>query len=217
MYCGKCGAKNESGATFCGACGAPLGAAKPNSTVIYGEPGAPAGVTKAQGNKHKTIGVAAVVVAMIAIFGVFSLFFGGKGPEATVERFLDAVMESDTETMLALVPPKVLNLVESAGYSKEEYARQLESMTGELGSVAGILESLGGDVKISYKVVDTEDVDADKMRDLKEGYQEEFDMKVKDAKLVEVELRMEGFGQSETGTFTIPVIKSGRTWYLDLT
>ena len=39
MYCGKCGAKNEPGAAFCGACGAPLEASTTaGAPVIEGEP-----------------------------------------------------------------------------------------------------------------------------------------------------------------------------------
>ena len=45
MYCGKCGAKNEPGATFCGTCGAPLETEKPEGNAVYGEPVTGAGTT----------------------------------------------------------------------------------------------------------------------------------------------------------------------------
>ena len=85
MYCGKCGAENQPGATFCGAYGAPLAAEAPAGTAA-GQ-AQPARQPEAAGNtaRNKKIGIAAVAaVVIVAVLGVASLF-GGRGPEATAE------------------------------------------------------------------------------------------------------------------------------------
>lgn len=212
MYCGKCGAKNEPGATFCGACGAPL-----DTTAVDGEPVTGRGAAAAQsGGRNKRIGIAAVaVVAVVAAFGLFSLFGGGRSAEATAERSLDAMMEGDVDALVDLIPPKVMDLVRAAGYTEEEYVRELTG-GGDLGMLASALDALGDSVSISYQAVETTDVSEDELSYLQEGYQDEFDMKVDEAKVVEMELRFEAFGQSETQTVEIPVIKTDGDWYLNM-
>ena len=221
MYCGICGAKNEPGATFCGACGAPLNAAKAEgASAVYGEPvtgGAAAAVQ--DGGRHKKIGIAATaVVAVVAVLGIFALFGGRRDEMETAEQLFDAVMEADTDALMELIPPKVVDfVVEEAGYTEKEYARQLEnSLTGELSLVADALEFLGDSVEISYEAVDAEEESLDELSYLQERYEEEFDMEIDNAKSVEVELRIEGFGQSETQTVWIPVIQMGSDWYLNV-
>ena len=218
MYCGKCGAKNEPGATFCGTCGAPLETEKPGGNAVYGEPVTGAGTTAvSDSGKHKKVGIAAVaVVAVVAVFGIFSLFGGGRSAEETAEQSIAAALEGDTDAMLDLIPPKVLDLVRAAGYTEEEYVAELTDMAGELSAVAGVFDALGSEVKISYEAVEATQVSPDELSYLQEGYREEFDMTVDDAKVVEVELRLEAFGQSESQTLEIPVLKADGTWYLNL-
>ena len=75
---------------------------------------------------------------------------------------------------------------------------------------------LGDSVEISYEAVDAEEESLDELSYLQERYEEEFDMEIDNAKSVEVELRIEGFGQSETQTVWIPVIQMGSDWYLNV-
>ena len=220
MYCGTCGAKNEPGAAFCGACGAPLEASKSAGTpVVEGEPVSIPAAGAQDRRRHKMIGIAAVAVVAVAVaVGAFSLF-GGRGPEATVEQFFDAVFDADAEAIVDLIPPDLIEAaIEESGYSRAEVEAEFEQMAGEMSYALGALDSLGDGVDISYDAVGSEEVDPDQLSYLQEQY-DALHVDVSDARTVEVELRVQvdSFGMDETTSFDIPVVKVGRSWYIDAT
>ena len=220
MYCGKCGAKNEPGAAFCGACGAPLETSKPAGTpVVEGEPVSIPAAGAQDRRRHKMIGIAAVAVVAVAVaVGAFSLF-GGRGPEATAEQFFDAVFDADAEAIVDLIPPDLIEAaMEESGYSRAEVEAGFEQMADEMGYAIGALGSLGDGVDISYDAVRSEEMAPDQLSYLQEQY-DALHVDVSDARTVEVELRvqMSSMGLDERTTIDIPVIQVGRSWYIDVT
>ena len=220
MFCGKCGAKNESGAAFCYACGAPLGTAAPaGESAAAAKPGAGTVSAAVQDSgRHKKIGIAAVAAAaVVVIFVVFSLF-GGRGDKATAEQFFDAVFYGDAAAIVDLVPKGLVNtMIEESGYSREEVAEEFGQMADYLNSSVDALKAMGSGVDISYDAVDSEDVDASQLSYLQEQY-DEVDVDVSAARTVSVEFRVQvkSLGIDETNSFDVPVVKVGRSWYIDV-
>ena len=146
MFCGKCGAKNESGAAFCYACGAPLKTAE-GPAAESGSGAAPAAPQNS--GRHKKIGIAAVAAAaVVVIFVVFSLF-GGRGDKAAAEQFFDAVFDGDAAAIVDLVPKGLVNtMIEESGYSREEVAEEFGQMADYLNSSVDALKVMGSGVDI---------------------------------------------------------------------
>ena len=76
---------------------------------------------------------------------------------------------------------------------------------------------MGSGVDISYDAVDSEDVDASQLSYLQEQY-DEVDVDVSAARTVSVEFRVQvkSLGIDETNSFDVPVVKVGRSWYIDV-
>ncbi|HJB56634.1 MAG TPA: zinc ribbon domain-containing protein [Candidatus Flavonifractor intestinipullorum] len=220
MYCGKCGAKNEPGAAFCGACGAPLEASTPaGAPVIEGEPVSAQAAGTQDSGKHKKIGIAAVAAVVVVLVIAAVSLLGGRSDTATAERFFDAVFNADAEAIVDLIPPDLIEAaIEESGYSRAEVEEEFQQMASEMSYALGALDSLGDGVDISYNAVDSEEMDPDQLRYLQEQY-DALHVDVSDARTVEVELRvqMRSMGLDESTTIDIPVIQVGRSWYIDVT
>ena len=220
MYCGKCGAKNEPGAAFCGACGAPLEASTPaGAPVIEGEPVSAQAAGTQDSGKHKKIGIAAVAAVVVVLVIAAVSLLGGRSDTATAERFFDAVFNADAEAIVDLIPPDLIEAaIEESGYSRAEVEEEFQQMASEMSYALGALDSLGDGVDISYNAVDSEEMDPDQLRYLQEQY-DALHVDVSDTRTVEVELRvqMRSMGLDESTTIDIPVIQVGRSWYIDVT
>ena len=216
MYCGTCGAENQPGATFCGACGAPLAAEAPAGTAA-GQ-AQPARQPEAAGNtaRNKKIGIAAVAaVVIVAVLGAASLF-GGRGPEATAEQLFDVVLSGQAEKIIDLVPKSLVEAaMEESGYSRAEVAEQLSQVAYGLNAA---MNTLGDGLDLTYDAVGSEDVSPEELDSIQEQY-DQMNVDVTAAKNVELEfrIRMPGLGLDESTTYSIPVIKAGGGWYIDIT
>ena len=90
---------------------------------------------------------------------------------------------------------------------------ELDSMTGNLQSA---LNSIGMDVDLSYDITGATDITGSELLSLEEQY-DAYDVNISGAKTVTVDLTIEvvGFGEQST-SMSVPVIKTGSSWYLDL-
>ena len=106
--------------------------------------------------------------------------------------------------------------MEEEGYEKDELDEMLDEIEEELQDSIDAMDSyMGEDWKVSYDILDTDDVTGDDLDEVKDTYKE-YDVKVSAAKNVEIELKIE-WGEEEKSTTTeLSVIKVGRSWYLDL-
>nr|WP_302651557.1 zinc ribbon domain-containing protein [uncultured Agathobaculum sp.] len=206
MYCGNCGAKNDDTSAFCQACGAPLTQAAPQPNGV----GTAVALREHSAGKKKVIAViAGVVVVLLAVW----LLFGGRGYKDTVEDFFDACLDGDVQGIIELIPPDLIdNAMEQEGFSMGELASELgNELAGALSYGGALLQDLDLDVDI---VGDT-DITGDDLQYIQEDY-ETYDVKVSKAKNVQVVVSLDAGMLSGSDDMEIPVIKVGRSWYLDL-
>ena len=232
MFCTKCGTQNASGSRFCGKCGAPLGSADngygaPQQSAAgnaYGapyQPAAPAGyagnprparpAAPAGSGKGKLIAIAAVALVVVALLGcwIFGVF-GGGSYEDVVDDFIESMFDGDAAGVVDCLPDQVMDyMVEEEGVSKRELVDELQE------ELDYIFDYMPSGLKVTHKILYTEDITGDDLRYLKEDY-EEIGAKVTAAKYVEVELTSYYMGMSESTEVELCVIEVGGSWYIDI-
>ena len=214
MFCGACGAKNPDGAAFCQSCGAPLREMQAEAVPQGGS----AADSIQSSQRNKMIGIAVVAAAaIVVVFLAFNLL-GGRGYESTVTKFLDATLDGDAETIISLLPDKMVDqALEELGYHPSDRDQAVEELDAALQSAAGSLkEALGDNLKVSYNVVSAEDLSASELLELRQSYSV-YDIDVDGAKEVDVEMTVTATALDLSGTYTltVPVVQVGRSWYLD--
>ena len=214
MFCGACGAKNPDGAAFCQSCGAPLREMQAEAVPQGGS----AADSIQSSQRNKMIGIAAVAAAAIVVVFLAVNLLGGRGYESTVTKFLDATLDGDAETIISLLPDKMVDqALEELGYPPSDRDQAVEELDAALQSAAGSLkEALGDNLKVSYNVVSAEDLSASKLLELRQSYSV-YDIDVDGAKEVDVEMTVTATALDLSGTYTltVPVVQVGRSWYLD--
>lgn len=170
-----------------------------------------------QNNKNRKTGIITVAVIAVAVIAAALFLFGGKSYKTVIKQFIDATFEADAKTMMELIPKGMVEYaLEEEGYEKDELDEMLDEIEEELQDSIDAMDSyMGEDWKVSYDILDTDDVTGDDLDEVKDTYKE-YDVKVSAAKNVEIELKIE-WGEEEKSTTTeLSVIKVGRSWYLDL-
>ena len=204
MFCRSCGAQNKDDATFCQSCGAPLSSAGGESAGTAGA------VHPAKKPNIVLIGGAAIVVAVAVLLFVL---LGGRSEKAVVKKLVNGVTKGNAKSIVALVPDKVIEEVcDIQDMTKKELTEDLDD---ELDDLLDNINDMYDKWKITYKITDTDDYSNKELKRLKESYDDNYDVKVKDAKKLSVKLTLEADGDKEKTTVTVPVIKVGGSWYLD--
>ena len=210
MYCGNCGAVYPDGSAFCKQCGAKLGGAKPISPVD------PAGkpVPKSS-NQNRTVGIIAVAVLAVVLLVVGILLFGGRSYKSTVKQFFNAAFDANAKKIIQLVPKKVVNAAIEDEY--DDLDDFIKDGNKALKGYINLLDEIyGDDWKVSYEIVDTEEITGKSLKSIKNEYEDEYDVKVSAAMEVEVELTIKHGKEKETSTMYLSLIKVGSSWYLDV-
>ena len=227
MFCGKCGTQFPDDAMFCPNCGSPApsaakpatpptpppvpptGTSAPSGAPIGGRPAAPAA------NKNKLIGIGAVAVVAVVLVVVAMNLFGGRSLKKTVGLCVDGMMKADASKILDAVPKKILDEeLESMGYDTKKEA--VEELSDQLEDELSYLDDMyGSKWSYSYEIVDEDGYSTQELKDLNERY-EDYDLKVSDAKRVEVEITIKDKGGDEltTQSNSLTFIKVGRSWYV---
>lgn len=207
MFCGKCGAQNADNAEFCTNCGAKLKKSAPTTAATVSVPN--------QNDKNRKVGMIAVAVAVVVIIILGVVLFGGRSYKATVEKFVDAQFDANAEAIFDLVPEKMIDyLLEQDGYH-DDLDDVIDDTNETLQDLLDSLDSyLGEGWKISYEILDTEDIKGDDLDDIKDAC-EDADVKVSAAKNVEIEITVKADETESSNSMDVSLIKVGRSWYLD--
>ena len=198
---------------FCKECGAPIGTAQKDSDKLTAVPS----YAIQSSQRNRVVGIAAVgVVAVVVIVMLFALL-GGRSYKSTVTKFLDATFKADAKTILSLMPDDMIDyMLDDIGYDRADMNDALDELSEELqDEINYITYYLGDDWKVSYEILGAEDISAKELRELKSDY-EEYDVTVSAAKNVEVTVTIKAADTETSNTIEIPVIKVGRSWYLDV-
>ena len=209
MFCGKCGTQIPDGAAFCPSCGNTAGAQAPVTNEVQQQVNA---VPKKKVNLIAVGAIAAIVVA-IAIILICVFAGGGAGagsPEALVEKYLDAYIDTDVDTYLDCIHQDVLEAeADSEGYDIDELKDELKEMFNEMDEA--MKES---DTKLSFNILDTENLDDDEVKDISEEFEDEYGIKITDAAEVTVELISEEDGEENSFEQSFGVVKIDGDWYI---
>ena len=81
--------------------------------------------------------------------------------------------------------------------------------------ISYLSDMMNSDIDIDYEVLRATDRTQDDIDYLQEQYNE-FNVDIDDAKLVQVSLTVEYGDMSDSTEMEVPVIKVGRSWYLDV-
>lgn len=203
MFCGKCGTPIDDGAVCCGNCGTPV------STPADGGIVAPKGKFAINFRDPKVIGVIAVA-ALVLVFFLFS----GRSYKATVNDFMEGVFDANGSQLIKCIPDELIDqAMDDSGMNKKEMASYLAE---QLGGTLNYLDYYFDHWTVSHKITGTEKYDAGELADIKDDYRDDYDLKVKDAMIVIVEMTVKAQGIEETTEIEIGVIKIGGSWYIDV-
>lgn len=203
MFCGKCGANNTEGATFCKSCGEKLGEAV--SAELSGS----------KKNNNKVIGIVAVSVLAVVIVVCFAVFAGGRSYKATIEDLITSTFEIDARTIISLIPEEAIEYaLDKEDMSKREL---IEEIDYQLEKSVKQYDRYFDNWEYSYEITEVVDTTGKKLKGIKEDYKDELDIAVKAAKNVTVETKITADDDFEnTNSMELLLIKVGNSWYLDV-
>lgn len=212
MFCGKCGANNPDGASFCKECGTPLASPATSKAEPVSEAAEVNAIPSNQIKNYKIIGITVVVLAALVVIFLLSSIFGGgsggsgaKSGEEAALRYANAMLEPDSREMYRLIPEGV-----KGNIAEEMYDRIEEIEIAHLRWIEKIDEY---EWKYSCEVTKATDVSESRLKDIQKLYQK-YKIKVTAAQETQVMLTIIAGNRTITETITIPVIKIGSDWYM---
>ncbi len=213
MFCGNCGANNPEGSTVCGSCGAAL-TAEPVSPASADAPAAPA----KKGPDSKLIGIIAVAVAAVVVVLLLAMLLLGGSAKGNAVKFAKALTTGNAKTIVNSLPDKcVKEMAEDLDYdSKSEMIKDLKDEMSDMKE--DLEDDYGKGYKVTVKAVDVvsyEKMDEDRYDDLKDRYEDDFELKLKDAKYVYVYAKIDGKEGVDCDMNSILMVKVGGKWCVD--
>ncbi len=224
-FCGNCGTELQDDAVFCTNCGVSI-APQVEETAVASEStpgdaavaavkkGAVAFIDKCKTDK-KFLGILLGAVAgVIVIIVALCLIFGGSYEKA-IDKYIDATYYGDMDAALEMIPGDALDeMLDAYDMTKKEFKEQMKE---EWESEEEDLEDeFGKNIKVSYKVIDEEEMDEDDLDDLKDMLKEMGVSKksVSKAYEIEVEFTIEGDDDEDTVEEDFTAVKIDGEWYL---
>lgn len=158
-----------------------------------------------------TIGGAAA--ALVLVLACLPLF-GGRGYEKTVDQFIvNGIEKPSAKAVIYLVPEEIFEEEDLYREEMEEYMEELDRACEK--QQKQLKEILGKDWKLTYTITEDEEVDEDDLEEIQDYYADFYDLEVKEAREVKVKLRFKGSKSNESATMRLPLVKIGRSWYID--
>lgn len=206
MYCGKCGTEVMDGTAVCPKCGTRLGAGKKPA------------VRRAVGGNQKNIGIiaAAAVVLLAVVCGVF--FLGGNSEQDVIKKYMKGQIEADLSSILDVMPKEIIEAgMEEDDIDEEELQWEIEEWNEKLqDTYESYADAFGDDWKMTYEIVEIEEVEKSTLRDIKKTYKkDDIDLDIKEAKMATIEVTVSGSKRDYETDMTLWLIKVGRSWYLE--
>lgn len=127
---------------------------------------------------------------------------------------MTSLFKLDADGIIDTFPKEAVNKLKEEGNWDDEYddlVSGIESLAQSVGDYVDLEELC------SYKITETKDATKEEIAEIQEDYDDEgIDVKIKDAKIITVELTINiPIYGSETDSEDIVVIKIGNSWYID--
>lgn len=169
---------------------------------------------KGRHRRNKKIGI--ISVAVIVLIAAFVLF-GGRSCKSTIKQYVNAQFDVDAAAIFHLIPDDMIDyMLEDDGYNRDDLSGLIDEANEEIqDQIDSIERYLGEDWKFSYKIIDLESVKGDDLAGLKKDYKK-IGINVSAAKTAEVDLTVKVGETESSNSMEIPLIKVGRSWYLDV-
>ncbi len=221
MFCGKCGTQNPDYAAFCKECGAQLSQktvpANANTRIplkVKPRPQRRHSAPKGKRRQDKKIGM--IAVAVIVLIAAIMLL-GGRSCKSTIKQYVNAQFDVDAAAIFQLIPDNMIDyMLEDDGYDRDDLGDLIDDANEAIqDQIDSIERYLGEDWKFSYKIINAEDIKGDDLKDLKKDYKR-MGVNISAAKTAEVDLTVKVGETESSNSMEIPLIKVGRSWYLDV-
>ena len=152
----------------------------------------------------KLIGIAAGALVLILVL-IILLSGGGNSSEKIALKFTEAMIHLDIKTIEKCVEPRVWKYIEKESYLDEldEYAEEIKELLNT--------------IKLSYKVIDQEELDEYDLEDINDHFAYRLNRERYDAKSgISYTINVTGkyFGQRFDENLEVVVIKVGGKWYV---
>jgi len=194
-------------------------AAKPSESTQPVSDGNKQPLDSAQQARHyRRIGILAVsAAALVILAGLTALcifLFGGTSYQRAIDNMMKATLGADAKAAYAMFP----KAYQQALLDEQDYRSDREAIAALDDALKQTKEelddTLGEGWQYSYKILSTENLSSRRLRELKEEY-DEFDIEIDGAMEAEVELAIRCDQGNQSSTLEIPLIKIGRSWYID--
>ena len=155
-----------------------------------------------------------------------------RTPEEAAEGYVQAVFDSDGDTLWALLPPDLRDaLMDEMGGDEDEVISELESTIGDSmdSALSGMEDYVNG---FTVTATDTKDLSSSEIDDLIETYSSDYnlDLNIEEAQEVDLTVGLDLTSEGEellaandvdpseaTTEATVVVIKVDGEWYFDMT
>ena len=201
-FCANCG-NQINGEKFCTKCGASVCSGSESSVHI----------NNANKPKKSVLGKLIVAIAVMGIIVVAFFVLTGRSYEALIKDYVDASIKGDAEKIISLMPDSFIDYIAEEEYdgNKDDMIFDLEDY---LDDIVDKIEDYDIDIsKISYEIVEVEDMENDDIDDLEDEYRR-AKLDIKEGKRLEVELKIPINGKEQTDSIYLDVVKIGRSWYI---
>ena len=148
MYCKTCGSRIEDAASFCSVCGTPV-----NKNEEAPKRSAEAGSKPI--DRHRIIGIAAVIVAGLLLVAILASLLGGRSWRSTVNGVVTDYYKGNIEKVVDYMPTKRMK---KTGFGADT------DLKGYKASLRALYDTFGSHTKGTlkkYEIVSTEKFTAD--------------------------------------------------------
>ncbi len=205
MFCLRCGAQIPDDSVFCAKCGASVQAGSQPAPVD-------SAALEKKSKKGLVIGIIAAVLVLALVAGGAFLYL--TSPYYVLSKYFDAYEDADLEAVLELAPEEYYEALEELyGDLDEELEELAESLEDEFDELDDEYD-LGGDLKLSYKILGSRTLEDEEVDALQENFDEiGADLKIEKAKAFWIEITLKGKDNEHSGTTTMTLIKVDGKWY----
>ena len=205
-YCHNCGTPADENAVACQNCGTELVVSKDKKKNSLWK--------KIKKLNFKNIAILIGALAVIILICVFISSLTNKHKKA-IDNYMDATYKAKENAIESLIPGYLWDELE------EEYNTDFDKIVDifekKLDSEHEKIEKLyGKNIKISYRIDDTDEVDSDELGDIKDVLKQ-YGIKKKDVKKaleVDLDLRIRGSEDEDVEETELILVKIKGNWYV---